>query len=672
MASLTAHLGAALDDGEFDTTKFFKSWFDDGRHMFFLFKKNLKVTNIQYAELFSLLRTYVQPEDRTQQRLEFLSGSDFSAMVQELVEPFMAKLSPQDALEAINRLYAPLLCRLVVVDTFYGSCSVHLPPGLVADLVSICGYAGYIHSCGDAHLVRNISKARVDEVIDALGRRAEHLAPPQRLFFLVYAHEDFTPFDRDDHPEDHQHGLDDVKVHLDKYFIGGSALVEVLSQVEEALGDRILIPNPGDYRHHAELLDTMGGELSNAIWMITDRGIRDGRPSDERYVAIYEQKYKNENPFHVFDENMPAWVDHTTLPNTLADAMLNVTRYAWPTNRRVAVVDPFVGSGTTWLSAAKFAEAEAKCGDALPISADLVRDNLDLITRGRGELDQLVETLDGLHVALSSDGAADSAGFLLGPSTEMETAYNRARGLVLEHLESRRLWSAAFLAEFRSIDELTRIAFYIGLRAGVRHLNAFRRRAESWVDGYLLELSVLRRQLSRLQDIRKHGGSTVGDAPSRLRVTKRVSYSEVVSIDYDQYRSMLGAIVVRHHDVARDPLPSADVVLADPPYGFNTEEDVVALASLYRAFCQKAVDAALPNGQLVICLADRSFTGRRSPFFTHKEYLVGELHAVAFDRDVELVEGDEALAGSPGLFRPPYYWESGRALRRAVLHYRIR
>src|SRR5205807_5703993 len=117
-----------------------------------------------------------------------------------------------------------------------------------------------------------------------------------------------------------------------------------------------------------------------------------------------------------------------------------------------------------------------------------------------------------------------------------------------------------------------------------------------------------------------------------------------------------------------------DAIVTDPPYGFNTDDDLQSLAELYVTAIGKMILALKQDGHLVLCLPDRSHTGRRSPFFTHKELITQQVLSLA-ERAVpkrEVIIPAYAVPKQKDLFRPPYYWESERALRRAILHFRVR
>jgi hypothetical protein len=160
--------------------------------------------------------------------------------------------------------------------------------------------------------------------------------------------------------------------------MGPLRLVKVLKWMSEQLRERIVIPQPGDYKRHGEFRDQAGVDRTRTIWLITDRPLVEstGVSGPERYFLCYDQLYSNENPFHVFDENKPAWKAHTTIPHTLAGAMINVSRPWWPEGATVKIADPFVGTGTTCLECLKFTETVTEGSDLDSSAALLMNDNL--------------------------------------------------------------------------------------------------------------------------------------------------------------------------------------------------------------------------------------------------------------------------------------------------------
>lgn len=73
---------------------------------------------------------------------------------------------------------------------------------------------------------------------------------------------------------------------------------------------------------------------------------------------------------------------------------------------------------------------------------------------------------------------------------------------------------------------------------------------------------------------------------------------------------------------------------------------------------------------MVIALPDWSHTGRQIPAFALKDFVAHQVLIVAEELKREvIISGVQAPRAVGG---PPFYWESEKALRRAILHFRFR
>src|SRR4051812_17382704 len=98
---LAQTLSASEHDGKFDAAEFFQKWFRElGSAYFFVFSKNLRVTNIQFAELRALIRTHISKKEGSGKvgSLQLLSYDELRTSLTLLVNTF-----PADANEPINR-----------------------------------------------------------------------------------------------------------------------------------------------------------------------------------------------------------------------------------------------------------------------------------------------------------------------------------------------------------------------------------------------------------------------------------------------------------------------------------------------------------------------------------------------------------------------------------------
>jgi hypothetical protein len=264
----------------FERGRFFNSWFksDPDRCFFFLFKKNLRVTDIQFSELLALIRVHSSSElfDPTEE-LQFLSVSEFYGTVEKMAEAFLLDPNRREAgCELIADLYQPILARTIAIQGRFGSCEVYLPPELTLDLAAICGSSGYIHSCGYNIYVRAAYKATKQGFLEVLKRcvvSGKKGPPSKRVYFAVYAHEDFDKGDSE-LTQEIRHGLDDVKIHLEKFYMGQEREVEIVNGVRKNLGEYLEIAEPGEspWRREEVLRDEKANvDPDRTIWLIIDR-----------------------------------------------------------------------------------------------------------------------------------------------------------------------------------------------------------------------------------------------------------------------------------------------------------------------------------------------------------------------------------------------------------------
>lgn len=661
------------ENNNFSSSEFFKKWFlGNGSSYFFLFKKNLKVTNIQFAELLALIRTYTTPTEGNEhiRDLLFRSTSEFNDAINGIVAAFSQDSNaPDSQYELIAKLYSSLLCRTIVVDCFFGSCVVFVPPELKIDLLSICAYSGYIHSCGDNVFIRRISKTNKEDFFNTLKKYLDNKPKDGKCFFSVYAHEDFTDYDRPKASE-LRSGLDDVKIFVEKFYMGSERLVSILKEMRKEFKEFLEIPEPGDYNSkHKEFREQSDVDTSQTLWLIIDHCVSEAfrNPGEERYFICYNQQFINENPFHLFDENKPAWIAHTTIPHTLMGAMINITKPQWSTKDTVVLADPFAGTGTTFLEALKFANVSVKCSDIESIAPLLAADNLKFFSLLAEELEKFKEKLSRLVEILSS--TTDSE-----PGDSYSWAVNLLKKSQVDNNADAFSFSLDIVKELKSKTLFDRLLFYLALRTNLRNIAAFEREAKDWKTAYRKEASNLKSQIENLCKLRMRE-QTKNEQRGNFSVFHG-SYSLSCSMSSGSLVKFLddGRIesAVKVQDAKQLEQKSCDIIVTDPPYGFNTDDDPKRLAKQYVDFINSMIFALKDNGQLVLCLPDHSHTGRQLPFFVHKELITQQILVTAEMAGLEIVNPAYAVPLPRGLFQAPYYWESERALRRAILHFRFR
>lgn len=676
---LLQSLRSATSRTKFSPARFFATWFSSPGGFFFLFRKNLSVTDIQYAELLALIRQYAKRDSSPlANTLSFSSPNEFKELSGSLVQQLIdVSLDVDAALRLAVELYEPIFHSLIVVRPFYGSCVAYLPPGMTIDLVSICGMSGYVHSCGPAVYIRRIEKAKSNEFFEALDNYlVQYKTADRRVVFAPFAHEDFSEFDKD-RPhvrEDLRHGLDDVKLYVEKMSMGTSRLVSVLEDMRKVYSDRLDIPPPGDYRvKHPSV-------AKNTLWLIGDHAVRSEdlrAPGEERYFICYDQWYYNDSPFFIFDENKPAWVSHTTLPHTLAAAMINVTK-PWPDGLMMKMVDPFMGTGTTLLEASKENNLVISGVDIDSVAKLIASDNLEFFALSPDALGELHGFLTQLARELTDDNELGNADGELFPGPM--TAYQWARR-VIDGLRSSELASGGGLAfsadvlEVMKSETLTsRVVFYICLRSWIRYQAALYRGSLTWVEAFRKSASELIDELADFRDwaVRARAAS---DSRGHLGVFV-ARYSDRCAVNPHRLEKFsaaweAGHIVYRVGDAADLQANEYDLIVTDPPYGFNTDEEFANLAQLYKRVVRALVRALRDGGQLVLSLPEASKTGRPVPLFARASTVMQHVLAEARTAGLVSLSPSATLPSPRHLFTSPYYWESEKALTRTVLHFRF-
>ncbi|HEX8197691.1 MAG TPA: hypothetical protein VF571_15980 [Pyrinomonadaceae bacterium] len=697
----------------FHSSDFFKKWFtEEGCAYYFLFRKNLKITNIQFAELLALIRSHNKSKEtgKAVSDLQFLSPPEFYTAIREIVESFPhEETNPKSKYELIADLYYSLLSRHVVVDSFFGSCAVFVPPSLEIDLPLICANSGYIHSCGKNIFTRKIDKTKKEDFFQAIERHLtvrEQKNQNNSVLFTVYAHEDFTENEKPEKQEYLRHGLDDVKVYIEKFYMDAIRLVDVVEEMREEFKDKIIIPPSGTPPSHTrrkilnnEKINEKNGDPYSTIWLLVDYSISKDlkQRGDDRFYICYEQMYINESPFQFFDENKPAWLSHTTMPHSLLSAMLNITGLSRQHENEFVLADPFGGTGTTWLEAIKLKNVITKCTDIEPIAPLMAEDNLDFFCKPVEDIEWLITKLDELEDYVQTlkpySAMADIVKFYRTAIGIFDSLNTKPGENYIEKL------SEDVVTELRKKSFNERFLFYIVLRTVGRSSVAIQRGTEEWGTAFAAQANRIKLQLKAFLESKKNTQNKLGEVENFSIYQSLYSKGCVVSEevlkktkdiinrmhngnqeDIETLSSKINAVKIFDvrddcNSVNSSLVPnSCDVIVTDPPYGFNTDSNPEHLARLYSGVIEKMINALKEDGQLVICLLDRSHTGRRSPYFTHKEIITQQILSLA-ERSKpkrEVIIPAYAVPERKELFRAPFYWESERALRRAILHFRLK
>lgn len=641
-------------------------WREHDNGYFFLFKRNIRATNMQYAELVSLLNLHSLGEANRSDRLRLLTyeqaGSFISGICADMRDAIADDTSSKEIAKELADGFIEFFSQAALVDPFACSCTVSLPPATSLDLAAICADSGFIHSCGKVFFQRPLQRANYEELVEDLSRYLDNNPMTRKRLFAVFNHEDFTPFER--RTSDLRDGLDEIKLYVDKVHLGNIALTVAVDQLRMEFEEQLYFALPGDYRsthlgprHSENLAD------DSTIWLIGERSFATD-PRLERnptHLICYEQLYRNANPMLLFEEEMPAWLGPVTLPHSLAASMINIARSRQSGERKMTIADPFAGSGTLILEALKFDNVETSASDILPGSVPAIALNRRFFSLSGAELSQLASDLRRLK----------------------ERLVNRDVGRLVRALQTNSvdetfpLRSQTDLSADINWELIVRyLAFRVGLGPADINTNSY---DERQVNHFVREVEDLLERLDKFITIREaqEGAQATGtsqpiDGNDLFEVIPALEdgYSRAVTMRSDALLQSGARMQATHSPIKDVSLVGAQAIVCDPPYGFNTDEDRRSLLSVYRTLADRIVEAAAESGKLqaVLCLPDFAFTGRSMASFTRAGVVTRLLDASAAARDVDIFPIQPGLENILGNFGRVYYWESNRALRRRILH----
>lgn len=648
----------------------------------FVFNQNLRRTNLQVAELLALLRLHAHGhDDRLQKRI---AGIEFSTFA-ETTELFSSavggiKSLTENDLTALSEEIEHQVETKILIELLYGSASVYLPPHLTLDLALICGESGYIHSCGRQVFWRNVEKATEDELKSAVSNAFRLKKQGTKFLLVPYCHEDFSIQDRGSTPF-LEHGLDDLKINMAKAYVGSTRLHELVNEIGDN-NKKTLLVAPSNYKQSAaEFEREFPQEEMNTIWIINDstHGLPDRFPSGKKFYVSYLQEFKGSNYYHYYDENKPGWASHTTLPHSLAGALINLARPYFPSGRPVQIADPFCGSGTTLLEAQKFENVICNLSDRAAIFNSIVRDNVEFFRLSKKELLQLN---DGLKSFIGVAPETPSQALRRqGPRGQELPAYKLHRirmaveGLAAQCDNDFLKVSAADVEPHLSGTKplIERVLFYLSMRVSVRGWTDIVRQTTTWQSYFQRELEQLITQID-------NHSKNVTDNPTRVSALSRIvqspgTYSPAVYPDKPNLvvNDLFSSVQFSVADISVLEPGLYDAIITDPPYGFNTDEDYWVLARFVRQMIPRLIESLKPEGgQLLLAAPQASFSGRVVIPFVRSLLLGREIIKWCSQNDRECVNLACVLPRDISSVRPPYYWIAEKTLQRKILHFWIR
>jgi len=112
-----------------------------------------------------------------------------------------------------------------------------------------------------------------------------------------------------------------------------------------------------------------------------------------------------------------------------------------------------------------------------------------------------------------------------------------------------------------------------------------------------------------------------------------------------------------------------DVLITDPPFGFNTLGDNVAeMQSLYANMAKTLLGCLNKQGQMFLALPAFAKNGKQIPFYQTNESVIRQIISEAERSGRRIVTVREAFPVDKEPFRLPWYWGSASTVERRILH----
>jgi len=347
-------------------------------------------------------------------------------------------------------------------------------------------------------------------------------------------------------------------------------------------------------------------------------------------------------------------------------------------NQSPIIVDPFAGSGTTFLESSKFGGFRCFASDLSHASKLLCTDNARFFSLRVDELDDLLRRLEAVndYVKRGARNLEDPQ-LWLGFDRKDDVngpVYDWAFDLVSSVPDRDEHPGPEIVNKLKEEDFFARLIFYIAIRTRMRNIAAFEREARDWRSAFLKESTVLLEEIKKLRTLRQSRLCPVKCGnPQLFAFQSRYSIGVSFQSDFEAQLRVRGVLREAHDATEKAGYPkNVDLIVTDPPYGFNTDVEAIDLAEVWALSLEAMISALANNGQLVICLPDHSHTGRTLQHFTLKEFVTNQVISIARSLKREAVTAGEIVPAPGCLFRPPYRWEAARALRRSILHFRFR
>lgn len=396
------------------------------------------------------------------------------------------------------------------------------------------------------------------------------------------------------------------------------------------------------------------------------------------------------------------------------------------------IVDPFCGTGTTLIDTLiRFDKATVIGLDQSPLMPALVRNNLEFLAATPDHIGSLLSTIRAITSSIReelekarTDGFIErmNRGELAQPKTipaqrNSERDFEYCLGLLLAEIQiavgtqtvpeisdaaverlSKVGFSNSLIDKLNSNDVpfVLKVIFFLLWRA--LRMNTFSMRTEARTPQKVFEvfLHELDRSVKEYRDLERLLGrqSLEKSAPfgecigsySREGIIEHSFFtqalthptvvpSERLTADFIQKLGPgLTLACVQDSVSLMEALPQlADIIVTDPPYGFNAlANDTADMKNLYARMVPALINILQPWGQLVMSLPAFAKNGKQIPFYQTRESVIKQVVENVEARGRKIVRFVETTPADRELFQPPWYWGTASTIERRVVHFVIR
>jgi hypothetical protein len=403
--------------------------------------------------------------------------------------------------------------------------------------------------------------------------------------------------------------------------------------------------------------------------------------------------------------------------------MINLARPYLPklqaTQRYLMILDPFAGTGTTLLELLKLGlKARIHANDINSFNKIAIRDNLMFFSAPEDRLRDLKQHVSEIVGLLDTPNADALFQQVLVPRPSSHSPFEASLRAAIqmyteevkqytdslnpapkdtpfrfEHVKglNSHCFSPKLKAEFEkeSVDLVQRIVFYLVWRAMLRNtFSLIDERKRLAVAKQVLkdEFGQFDYELGIL--IRDCMGLPLAEPREDGCVLRAGRYSQACIVNPRTISGALDSFVQAKGDISwsewdanylmvrlKNDRQKVDLIITDPPYGINTLETdggVQRIAELYSRFMRASVQILNDGGQIIMCVPENTQNGQLIPTYMTRGVVVRQMLINAQAAGLEIINPAMDCPAPPDLFRPPFYWESERTLRRAVLHFIFR